>query len=76
VQKALPESEYVDFLNTYEDDKWWMKADQPKKEEDPDKQPTKHIAQDAISEKSGDDDEKDDALSIGNEDLPSPKLSD
>ena len=72
IQKDLPESEYKDFLGTYEDEKWWLIV---KKEDSPDKKVNKHMASDAISEKSGDDDEKDDVLSQANEDIDSPKFS-
>lgn len=37
---------------------------------------SKHMATDAISEKSGDDDDKEDALAKLTEDLDSPKFSD
>jgi hypothetical protein len=71
-QKDLPEDEYKDFASTYEDDKWWMK---PKENDSPDKKVNKHMASDAISEKSGDDEDKDDAMSQANEVIDSPKFS-
>ncbi len=69
----MPEDEYKDFLGTYEEEKWWMK---PKEANSPEKKVNKHMASDAISEKSGDDDEKDDAMSQANDDIDSPKFSD
>jgi hypothetical protein len=72
IQKDLPEEEFKDFLGTYEEDKWWMK---PKPESSPEKKASKHMASDAISEKSGDDEDKDDAMSQANEDIDSPKFS-
>lgn len=59
-QRELPVEEYEDFFNTYEEDKWWLNKDKMKKNESPEKPVKKHLQldKDAISEKSGDDDEE------------------
>jgi hypothetical protein len=72
--KQLPEEEYVDFLDTYEEGKWWLQNKKETPKEEPTEKVNKHMATDAISEKSGDDEDKDDPK--GDKNLESPKFSD
>jgi hypothetical protein len=76
-QRDLPYEEYMDFLGTYEDSKWWLDKDKAK-DDDATKDTTdplnKHAISDAISEKD-EDDAKSDNMSQANSNMDSPKFS-